>query len=155
MVFYLGDGEQTVSSSPESFASSAALLSDGAVLGYGTVEGGPMRITTIGADDPASGYIEYQGAPAISVIDEAALQTIADLSSTSASSCAPRTRRSCCRRRRRRRSPTAAPRATVPQIGWAIAILIVLLLAVEAARATAALIVRMRVTTRPQRGVRA
>ena len=153
MVFYLGDGEQTVSSSPESFASSAALLSGGAVLGYGTAKGGPMRITTVGADDPASGYIEYQGAPAISVIDEAALQTIADqlgvglqLRSADAAIVLPE-------------APTTAVadgRATgdVLEIGWAIAILIVLLLAVEAARATA-LVVRMRVTTRPPRGGRA
>ncbi len=36
MVFYLGDGEQTASSEPESFASSAKYVDGGAVLGYGT-----------------------------------------------------------------------------------------------------------------------
>ncbi|WP_445996136.1 VWA domain-containing protein [Okibacterium fritillariae] len=43
IVYYLGDGEQTVSTAPESFAPLADLVDGGAVLGYGTDEGGPMR----------------------------------------------------------------------------------------------------------------
>ncbi|WP_417512259.1 VWA domain-containing protein [Microbacterium sp.] len=98
MVFYLGDGEQTVTTEPESFAGSAEFIDGGEVLGYGTSEGGPMKITSgdpstgsgtgstgSGTDSTGSGtesgggeYIEYQGAPAMSVLDEANLQAIAD-----------------------------------------------------------------------------
>ena len=77
MVFYLGDGEQTASSEPESFASSAKYVDGGAVLGYGTSEGGPMKKTT-GAGAAAGGYIEYQGAPAMSVIDEDTLRQVSE-----------------------------------------------------------------------------
>lgn len=83
MVFYLGDGEQTVSSDPESFSGSAEFVDGGGVLGYGTSDGGPMRITSGGFEgDPSTGsgaaeYIEYQGEPAISVIDDTNLQAIA------------------------------------------------------------------------------
>ncbi|PYD00854.1 VWA domain-containing protein [Microbacterium esteraromaticum] len=77
MVFFLGDGEQTASSEPESFASSAKYVDGGAVLGYGTTEGGPMKKTT-GAGAAAGGYIEYQGAPAMSVIDEDNLRQVSE-----------------------------------------------------------------------------
>ena len=77
MVFYLGDGEQTASREPESFASSAKYVDGGAVLGYGTTEGGPMKKTT-GAGAAAGGYIEYQGAPAMSVIDEDNLRQVSE-----------------------------------------------------------------------------
>lgn len=83
MVFYFGDGEQTVDSEPEPFTSSAKYTDAGAVFGYGTAEGGPMRINT-GAVDPSSGsgagsgdYIEYEGEDALSVIDEQNLETLA------------------------------------------------------------------------------
>ncbi|OJU41217.1 MAG: hypothetical protein BGN97_15850 [Microbacterium sp. 69-10] len=77
MVFYLGDGEQTTSSDPESFASSAKYVDGGAVLGYGTAEGGPMKKTTGRAGASGQGgYIEYQGERAKSVIDEANLRRI-------------------------------------------------------------------------------
>ncbi|MFB7249383.1 VWA domain-containing protein [Microbacterium sp. NPDC056234] len=76
MVFYFGDGEQTVASEPESFAASAEYTDGGAVLGYGTTEGGPMRDTSLG--DSGGSYIQYQGADALSVIDETNLQAIAD-----------------------------------------------------------------------------
>lgn len=77
MVFYLGDGEQTASREPESFASSAKYVDGGAVLGYGTAEGGPMKKTT-GAGAAAGGYIEYQGSPAMSVIDEVNLRQVSE-----------------------------------------------------------------------------
>ncbi len=77
MVFYFGDGEQTTSTDPESFSASAEYIDGGAVLGYGTIEGGPMRITS-GSLSGDAGYIEYQGAPALSVVDETNLQAIAD-----------------------------------------------------------------------------
>ena len=77
MVFYFGDGEQTVTSPPEPFDGSEKLTDAGAVLGYGTAEGGPMRLSTGGVDGSSSEYIEYQGANALSVIDEANLEAIA------------------------------------------------------------------------------
>jgi len=77
MVFYLGDGEQTASSEPESFASSAKYVDGGAVLGYGTTDGGPMKKTT-GAGAAAGEYIEYQGEPAMSVIDEDNLRQVSE-----------------------------------------------------------------------------
>ncbi|GMA89838.1 VWA domain-containing protein [Homoserinibacter gongjuensis] len=40
MVFYFGDGEQTASTEPESFAASAREVASGAVFGYGTDAGG-------------------------------------------------------------------------------------------------------------------
>ena len=77
MVFYFGDGEQTVTSPPEPFDGSERLTDAGAVLGYGTAEGGPMKLNTGSVDGSSSGYIEYQGANALSVIDEANLEAIA------------------------------------------------------------------------------
>lgn len=78
MVFYFGDGEQTVTTPPESFDSSEGFTDAGAVLGYGTTEGGPMQLTTGGLDGSGSGeYIEYQGADALSVIDQGNLEAIA------------------------------------------------------------------------------
>jgi len=77
MVFYFGDGEQTVSSDPESFAASAPYTDAGAVFGYGTAEGGPMRITSGGVDGTDAGYIQYQGSDALSVVDEQNLQALA------------------------------------------------------------------------------
>jgi Ca-activated chloride channel family protein len=78
MVFYFGDGEQTVDTPPESFSASAKYTDAGAVLGYGTAEGGPMRITSGGLSGENPGYIEYQGADALSTIDEATLTAVAD-----------------------------------------------------------------------------
>ena len=76
MVFYFGDGEQTAATEPESFAASDEYTDGGAVLGYGTAEGGPMKDTSLG--DSGDAYIQYQGADALSVIDETNLQTIAE-----------------------------------------------------------------------------
>ena len=78
MVFYFGDGEQTVTSAPEPFDGSRSFTDSGAVLGYGTAEGGPMQLTTGSLDGSGSGeYIEYQGSNALSVIDEGNLEAIA------------------------------------------------------------------------------
>lgn len=78
MVFYLGDGEQTVTTEPESFSDSSEFVDGGAVLGYGTSEGGPMKITSGGFDGGEGEYIEYQGEPAKSVVDDANLKAIAE-----------------------------------------------------------------------------
>ncbi|MCM3778523.1 vWA domain-containing protein [Microbacterium hydrocarbonoxydans] len=77
MVFYFGDGEQTASSTPEPFDGSEQYTDAGAVLGYGTAEGGPMRLTTGGVDGASGEYIQYEGANAVSTIDERNLETIA------------------------------------------------------------------------------
>ena len=79
MVFYFGDGEQTVTSPPEPFKGSEKYTDAGAVFGYGTADGGPMRLTTGGFDQSGEGeYIEYQGENALSVIDEDNLKAIAE-----------------------------------------------------------------------------
>ncbi|WP_430593390.1 vWA domain-containing protein [Humidisolicoccus flavus] len=77
IVFYLGDGEQTASSEPESFEESASLISAGFVFGYGTEAGGRMIETTISGN---GGYIQdpATGTDALSKIDVGALETIAD-----------------------------------------------------------------------------
>lgn len=78
LVFYLGDGEQTASGEPQSFDASAPYVDGGGVLGYGTTEGGRMKRVEAGIG-AAGGYIEdpSTGEPALSTIDEAALEGIA------------------------------------------------------------------------------
>lgn len=80
VLFYLGDGEQTSGEQPGSFAGLAPLIDGGAVLGYGTEAGGPMRSYTGYDDGTEPGYIQdySTGADAVSRIDERALETIAD-----------------------------------------------------------------------------
>ena len=56
LVFYLSDGEQTADEEPGSFARVADLVDGGAVLGYGTAEGAPMREFD-GTVDPDAPYI--------------------------------------------------------------------------------------------------
>ncbi|WGW10817.1 VWA domain-containing protein [Saxibacter everestensis] len=77
-VFYLGDGEQTAGSAPESFADAAELIDGGGVLGYGTSQGGRMR-ENLGYQGP-SRYIRSAGSSqdAESVIDETNLRAIAE-----------------------------------------------------------------------------
>jgi Ca-activated chloride channel family protein len=76
VVFYLGDGEQTASTSPPPFTLEGELVNGGAVLGYGTVAGGPMLST----GDRTSGDIidPATNRPAVSHIDEKELGAIAD-----------------------------------------------------------------------------
>ncbi len=83
VLFYLGDGEQTAAVPPESFAPLADLVDGGAVLGYGTEEGGRMLEFDGYADEFSElGYIQDRSqspsVDAISRIDETNLQTIAD-----------------------------------------------------------------------------
>ena len=89
LVFYFGDGEQTRDDPPESMAEAAQYIGDGAVFGYGTEEGGPMRPNLDfgvqldpDAPDPAPApYLldtTQAGSPiAISRIDEDALKKVA------------------------------------------------------------------------------
>lgn len=87
LVFMLSDGENTEGSSSdgagfESFAELEPLVDGGAVLGYGTAEGGNMR-SYDGTSDTGYGteapYItDDTGNPAVSSIDEDSLRTLAD-----------------------------------------------------------------------------
>ncbi|WP_156253469.1 vWA domain-containing protein [Pseudactinotalea terrae] len=88
LVFFMSDGENTNGSNSDagdgfaSFADLAPLIDGGAVLGYGTAEGGRMR-SYDGTDSSGYGtdapYITDEGgADAISRIDETALRTVAD-----------------------------------------------------------------------------
>ena len=160
MVFYLGDGEQTVTTEPESFSASAEYTDGGAVLGYGTSEGGPMKVTSgsFAASEEGGDYIEYQGEQAMSVIDESNLQTIADDLGV------PYQLRSADADIELPEAPTTTTNYTDPSTGsgiggsvgnvielyWIFALVMVLLLGVEIARATI-LIAQMRgLATRPE-----
>ena len=83
VVYYFGDGEQTVDTEPGSFEAIAPSIDGGAVLGYGTEDGGRM-LSYDGYNDMYSEttYIQdFSASPpvdAISRIDEPRLQTIAD-----------------------------------------------------------------------------
>lgn len=76
IVFYLGDGEQT-SSEPGTPFDVADLVDGGAVLGYGTEEGG--RMATTNADGSTGDDVtDASGNPGVSKIDEAKLEEIAE-----------------------------------------------------------------------------
>jgi hypothetical protein len=81
LVYYLGDGEQTREGSVKSFEPVADLVDGGAVLGYGTAEGGRMlahQETIMGELVAEPEYIlAPDGSPGISKIDETALEMIA------------------------------------------------------------------------------
>ena len=79
IVYYLGDGEQTAPDPPTPFAIDHALVNGGAVLGYGTSEGGRMKSTRSRFDSSAS-YIKdpTTGEDARSVISESTLRQIGE-----------------------------------------------------------------------------
>jgi len=127
----------------------AKLTDAGGVFGYGTEEGGPMKLTTGGVDGADGGYIQYQGANAMSVIDEANLQTIADQLGVD------------YQHRTADAEPTLpkAPSTTtnysksgeignVTELYWIAALVMAALLAVELARATM-LVARLRLLNAP------
>jgi len=85
VLYYFGDGEQTVSAAPGSFASLAPFLDGGGVLGYGTTGGGPMQEFTgtapIDPSAPATYIQDYSTTPstnAVSRIDETNLGAVAE-----------------------------------------------------------------------------
>ena len=87
LVFFLSDGEQTADGEPRSFEDLAPLVDGGAVLGYGTAEGGRMKEYMPGEDPAAAEYIEdpsqatideSEVPDALSVVDEENLRAIAD-----------------------------------------------------------------------------
>ncbi len=70
---YLGDGEQTMEATPASFDSLAPLLTGAKVWGYGTQQGGRMTLRS-----DTDELVEQDGVPQLSMINEGALQQIAD-----------------------------------------------------------------------------
>ena len=79
VVYYLGDGEQTALGAPAPFDIDTRLINGGAVLGYGTTEGGRMKATR-SRFDGAGEYLKdpTTGEDARSVISEQTLRQIAD-----------------------------------------------------------------------------
>jgi Ca-activated chloride channel family protein len=85
IVYYLGDGEQTSGKEPAAMRLDGGLVDGGAVLGYGTPEGGRMKENSgLGRGKEAAseqGYIQDRsagsGKDAVSVIDESRLREIA------------------------------------------------------------------------------
>ena len=77
IVYYLGDGEQTAPEPPPPFTVSTDLVNGGAVLGYGTTQGGRMK-STRARFDGAAGYLKdpTTGEDARSVISEDTLRAI-------------------------------------------------------------------------------
>jgi Ca-activated chloride channel homolog len=79
VVFYLGDGEQTAPEPPAPFTIDKRLINGGAVLGYGTTEGGRMKATRSRFDTSASYILDpATGEDARSVIDEGNLRGIGE-----------------------------------------------------------------------------
>ncbi|MGE9782736.1 vWA domain-containing protein [Janibacter sp. G368] len=76
IVFYLGDGEQTSSQDPTPF-DLPDLVDGGAVLGYGTEQGGRMASTDADGE-PGEDIKDSQGNPGVSKIDEKRLEEIAE-----------------------------------------------------------------------------
>jgi Ca-activated chloride channel family protein len=83
LVYYLGDGEQTSAAAPVALKVDGGLIDGGAVLGYGTGEGGRMKEPgqRPSGDGEGNGYIQDRtsgsGQDALSVIDEERLRGIA------------------------------------------------------------------------------
>ncbi|HLQ80206.1 MAG TPA: vWA domain-containing protein [Brachybacterium sp.] len=75
LVYFLSDGENTDGEESESFSQAAGFVDGGAVLGYGTAEGGPMKAQ--GGDDHGEYITGPDGERGISRIDEEQLETIA------------------------------------------------------------------------------
>lgn len=150
MVFYFGDGEQTSPDAPESFAGSAGLVDGGAVLGYGTPEGGPMRVTTPGVD-ASSEYIEYEGEQALSVIDPENLQAIADELGIAYQERSAGTALELPEPPATTTASESGTTESVTELTWVVALVIAALLCGELARAIAQLVRTVRVG-RPARG---
>lgn len=153
MVFYFGDGEQTVSSDPESFAPAQQYTDGGLVLGYGTAEGGPMKITSGRGGGTDDGYIQYQGADARSVIDEDNLRAIADDLGIAYE------HRTADADIELPESPTTSndytesgSAGTVIELFWIPVLGVIALLGFEVARATLAITAMRSLTVRPKRG---
>lgn len=79
IVFYLGDGEHTAATPPAPFSVPDGLIQGGAVLGYGTDEGGRMK-TTLSRYGGGEEYLldPTTGEEALSRIDESMLAQIGE-----------------------------------------------------------------------------
>ena len=79
LVFYFGDGEQTSAAAPQALGIDGSLVSGGAVLGYGTRDGGRMKENSGDPARPATTYIQdpTTGAAAVSRLDEDRLRDLA------------------------------------------------------------------------------
>lgn len=79
-LFYFGDGEITTDDSLESFAELRDKIDEGAVIGYGTKNGGTMKVKNTWDDsyDEIMDYTTYPFGPAVSRINEANLKKLAD-----------------------------------------------------------------------------
>ncbi|GEK80927.1 VWA domain-containing protein [Agrococcus baldri] len=78
IVFYLGDGEHTAEDEPQAFDDVAGLVDRGLVLGYGTEQGGRMRVSSFDAAEREQYVQDPAGGDAVSRIDEGRLRGIAD-----------------------------------------------------------------------------
>ena len=80
ILFFISDGEITGNGRLESFSEAEELVDQGAVLGYGTSEGGQMYVQNYaGAYEQVEDVDEYtwESGPAVSCIDERNLKSIA------------------------------------------------------------------------------
>ena len=79
LVFYFGDGEQTSAAAPQPLGIDGSLVSGGAVLGYGTRNGGRMQENSGDPTQPAGTYIQdpATGTDALSRLDEDRLRDLA------------------------------------------------------------------------------
>lgn len=78
VLFFFSDGEQTADPPPRTFSGLRRFSVDGAVLGYGTPEGGPMLRYTSAGYEYDSYIVDFATRqPAISHIDEENLKMIA------------------------------------------------------------------------------
>ncbi|MET3950419.1 VWA domain-containing protein [Arthrobacter sp. UYEF36] len=79
LVFYFGDGEQTSAAAPQALGIDGSLVSGGAVLGYGTPDGGRMKENSGDPTRPAATYIQdpATGGEAVSRLDEDRLRDLA------------------------------------------------------------------------------
>ncbi len=81
IVYYLGDGEQTSGKAPEPMRMDASLVNGGAVLGYGTAQGGRMKEKANYSSAAGTDYIQDRSGgsagDAVSRIDEDMLRGIA------------------------------------------------------------------------------
>lgn len=75
ILFFISDGEMTLSGSGATFKGVSDYVTNGAVLGYGTSDGGNMYVTEYGEREPLIDYDTNE--PAISVLDEDNLKKIA------------------------------------------------------------------------------
>ena len=82
IVFFISDGEITGNEKLKSYSELKEFIDDGAVLGYGTSTGGPMKTISYAGDEDAPEYLyiydeHYNKVEAISKIDENNLNSIA------------------------------------------------------------------------------